>query len=287
MPALAQVRFLKTGAEAVAAAIRLARVHTGRDRVLGCGYHGWLDGTSSGPGVPDAVSALFAEIPFNDPERSLAAIRAAGPGLACVVVEPVVDAAPSAEWLGALRSGTRECGALLVFDEIKTALRVGLGGAAARYGGDPDLIVLGKAIANGFPLAAVGGRADIMAGVDRTWISSTLATDAVALSAARATLEVARAQSLPTILDATGRRLHEGLAHLAATYPAARAQVSGIPEMCYLRYEDEAAGGGVARACARRGLLFKRNAYNFVSLAHRDGDVDFALGVLEDSLRAC
>jgi glutamate-1-semialdehyde aminotransferase len=255
--------------------------------VLGCGYHGWLDGTSSGPGVPGAVSALFASIPFNDPDRSVAAIRAAGPELACVVVEPVVDAAPSAEWLGALRAATRECGALLVFDEIKTALRVGLGGAAARYGGDPDLLVLGKAIANGFPLAAVGGPAEIMDGVRRTWISSTLATEAVALSAARATLEVARDSNLTSLLDGIGRRLHQGLARLAAEYPAGRARVSGIPEMCYLRYEDEATGGDVARACARRGLLFKRNAYNFVSLAHRESDVDFALEVLEESLRAC
>src|SRR2546425_7637950 len=146
IPWLEQVRFLKTGAEAVAAAVRLARVATGRDRVLGCGYHGWLDWCSRGPGVPDAVQGLYAELPFNDVERAVGLIGAAGDALACVVVEPVVEAAPSPAWLRALREETRRLGAVLVFDEIKTAFRVALGGAAQRWGGEPDLVVLGKAL---------------------------------------------------------------------------------------------------------------------------------------------
>jgi glutamate-1-semialdehyde 2,1-aminomutase len=120
IPMLQEVRFLKSGAEAVAAAVRVARTHTGRDRVLGCGYHGWLDWCSRGAGVPAAVQALFDTIPFNDAEAGTARIRDAGDGLACVVVEPVVEAAPTAEWLGAIREATERVGAVLIFDEIKT-----------------------------------------------------------------------------------------------------------------------------------------------------------------------
>ena len=285
IPGLEEVRFLKTGAEAVAAAVRLARVHTGRDRVLGCGYHGWLDWCSRSGGVPQATQSLYAELPFNDIEQCTAMIRRNGDGLACVVIEPVVDAAPSQEWLDALRKETRRAGALLVFDEIKTAFRVGMAGAAGRWGGEPDLVVLGKALANGFPLAAVGGRTAVMQDIGQTWISSTMATDFVALAAARATLEVAVAQDLPGVLAGRGGMLLEGLERLAERFPRLATGARGIPEMCYLEWATEELSGRVARECARKGLLFKRNAYNFVSLAHTDADIALALAILEDVLR--
>src|SRR6266566_805059 len=178
IPWLEQVRFLKTGAEAVAAAVRIARVATGREHVLGCGYHGWLDWCQGGAeGIPAPVRALFAELPFNDVAAAREMIRERGRQLAAVVIEPVVVAEPTREWLDVLRAETQNVGAVLIFDEIKTGFRVAIGGAAERYGVRPDLAVLGKALANGFPLAAVGGRADLMAAATRTWISSTLATE--------------------------------------------------------------------------------------------------------------
>jgi len=280
MPHLERIRFLKTGAEAVAAAIRLARAWTGRDHVLGVGYFGWLDWCSREAGVPEAVQRLFAPIPFNDEEETRAAIRAAGDDLACVVVEPVIDEAPTREWIRTLREETRRVGAVLIFDEIKTALRVGTGGAAARWGGEPDLVVLGKAIANGFPLAVVGGRDDIMRQVENTWISSTMATEFVSLAAARATLQAATAAKLHEHLTKVGSRLHAGLARIASRYPDDVTGVGGIPEMCYLRFAEEAFSSRVAIACARRGLLFKRSAYNFVSLAHQEPDIESVLAIL-------
>jgi len=282
---LEEVRFLKTGAEAVAAAVRLARTYTSRDFVFGCGYHGWLDWCSKGAGIPAESTALYGELPFNDVERSTGLIRASGDRLACVVIEPVVDGPPSMEWLRALREETRRSGAVLIFDEIKTALRVGLGGAAARWGGDPDLVVLGKALANGFPLAAVGGRAEVMRGVRQTWISSTLATEFVSFAAARATIRVARARDLPAHLEQTGARFMKGLERLAGNFPGLIRGARGIPQMCYLQWVSDEVSGRVARECARRGLLFKRNAYNFVSLAHEGTDIDGALGTLEEVLR--
>lgn len=281
MPRLERVRFLKTGAEAVAAAVRLSRAWTGRDHVLGAGYFGWLDWCSREAGVPEAIQRLFAPIPFNDAEETRAAIRAAGDDLACVVVEPVIDEAPSREWLEVLRDETRRIGAVLVFDEIKTALRVSPGGAAARWGGDPDLVVLGKAIANGFPLSVIGGREEIMRGVEQTWISSTMATEFVSLAASRATLRAAVSSQLQACLATAGARLHSGLARIAARFPDLVTGVGGIAEMCYLRFAEEHVSSRVAIACARRGLLFKRSAYNFVSLAHQAADIDAALATVE------
>ena len=288
IPWLERVRFLKTGAEAVAAAVRIARVATGREHVLGCGYHGWLDwcqGGAEGGGIPAGVRAVFAEVPFNDVAATREMIRERGRQLAAVVVEPVVVAEPTREWLDALRADTQKVGAVLIFDEIKTAFRVAIGGAAERYGVRPDLVVLGKALANGFPLAAVGGRADLMAGATRTWISSTLATEGVALAAARATLETFEREAVCDHLHRVGTRLLHGLHRLQRQHPDAVAGVAGMAEMCFLHYATEDLSRAVAVGCAKRGLLFKRTAYNFVSLAHDEGAVDRALEVLDDVLR--
>jgi glutamate-1-semialdehyde 2,1-aminomutase len=255
--------------------------------VLGCGYHGWLDWCHPGaPGVPLGTRSLYAELPFNDPERTRELIRRAGDTLAAVVFEPVILAAPDPAWLAVLREETARVGALLVADEIKTVGRVAVGGGCERWGVRPDLVVMGKAIANGFPLAAVGGRADVMAAVTRTWISSTLATEWVSLAAARATLEVMTARRVPEHLGRVGARLLSGFQALAERHPGVVRGVAGLPEMCCLQFHEEAAGAALAVGAARRGLLFKRGAYNFVSLAHDEAVVDRALGVLEDALEA-
>lgn len=287
MPWLEQVRFLKSGAEAVAAAVRLARTATGRDQTLGCGYHGWLDWCSDARGVPAATRSLHDTLRFNDSEHARTAIREAGDRLACVVVEPVIDAEPTVEWLQTLRAETEQAGALLIFDEIKTAFRIALGGATERWKVVPDLMVLGKAFANGFPLAAVGGRADIMRRVDETWISSTLATEFVSLAAARATINVMKTEGVPARLHLLGSRLFDGFRRLAATHERHGMRASGIPEMCYLRFADDALSGRVAAGCAAEGLLFKRSAYNFVSLAHDEGTIDRALAIIEHVVSRC
>jgi glutamate-1-semialdehyde 2,1-aminomutase len=286
IPWVEGVRFLKTGAEAVAAAVRLARVATGRDLILGCGYHGWLDWCQGGgaAGVPLDVRRLFGELPYNDPDGARAAIREAGDRLAAVVVEPLVVTSPSREWLEALRAETARLGAVLVFDEIKTAFRLAIGGAAERWDVRPDLVALGKAMANGLPLAAVGGRADLMAGVAHTWISSTLATEGVSLAAARATLDVFEREDVCAHLHRVGTRLLHGLHDLQHRHPGLVTGVAGVAEMCFLNFASEDDSRAVALGCARRGLLFKRTAYNFVSLAHDETTIDTTLGILGEVL---
>jgi glutamate-1-semialdehyde 2,1-aminomutase len=284
MPWIEQVRFLKSGAEAMAAAVRLARVATGRESILGCGYHGWLDWCQGREGVPHSTRALYDELPFNDANAARELIRSIGDRLAAVVFEPLIVTEPDPEWLKTLREETAHVGALLVVDEIKTVGRLAVGGACERYGIRPDLVVIGKAIANGFPLAAVGGRAEIMAGVSRTWISSTLATEFVSLAAAKATLGVLASQGVPEHLRRVGGRLLDGLSALRRRYPDLVIGVGGVAEMCFLQYADEAASRAVTAACAHAGLLFKRSAYNFVSLAHTDPVIDRSLEVLAEAL---
>jgi glutamate-1-semialdehyde 2,1-aminomutase len=286
VPAMERVRFLKTGAEAMAAAVRLARVVTGREQILGCGYHGWLDWCQAGEGVPRSIQGLYHELPFNDIDAARKFIASSGDRLAAVVFEPLVVTEPDPDWLAALRQESNRAGALLIVDEIKTVGRLALGGASERYGIQPDLVVVGKAIANGFPLAAVGGRENIMAAVSRTWISSTLATEFVSLAAAKATLQTLQSQRVPDHLGRVGGRLLAGLHSLHRKHPDLVSGVGGVAEMCFLQYADDAASRAVTAACAESGLLFKRSAYNFVSLAHDEAVIDRTLDLLGEALSA-
>ncbi|UCG87282.1 MAG: aminotransferase class III-fold pyridoxal phosphate-dependent enzyme [Gemmatimonadota bacterium] len=280
IPGAEGVRFFKSGAEAVAAAVRVARVYTDRERVVTCGYHGWLDWCQSEPGVPRSVAALRTEIPFNDVDALERAMERAAP-VAALVLEPVIDAAPEIEWLQAARAVADRTGAVLIFDEIKTAFRLALGGVAQRYGVVPDLIVLGKAMGNGFPVAALCGCKDVMHAATRTWISSTLATEFASLAAVRAVLDVFDGEAVVEHLEKVGAVLFGGLERIAERYPGVFARVRGIPQMCYLHCTDSTSWESVAAGMARRGILCKFAAYNFVSLAHSDQVVERVLQQLD------
>ena len=281
MPWVERIRFLKTGAEAVAAAVRLARVATGRELVLGCGYHGWLDWCQGGDAVGRAgghARAVRARCRSTMPAATRERIRAAGDRLAAVVLEPVILRAPDPEWLAVVREETGRVGALLVVDEIKTVCRLAVGGGCERYGIRPDLVVLGKAIANGFPLAAVGGRAEVMELVRRTWISSTLATESVALAAARATLGVVSDGGVPAHLTRIGERLLDGFRSPGLPATSDRARRGRGPRDVPPRVSATSRPrAGWRPPAPSAGLLFKRGAYNFVSLAHDEAIVDRSL----------
>ncbi|HMB68360.1 MAG TPA: glutamate-1-semialdehyde 2,1-aminomutase, partial [bacterium] len=181
VPSVESVRFVSSGTEATMSAVRLARAATGRPIVLkfeGC-YHGHADsflikagsgpatfGAPTSPGVPDGVAADTRNARFNDAD-SVAAVFAANPGrIACVIVEPVVGNSgcipPDPGFLESLRDTCTREGALLIFDEVMTGLRVARGGAQELYGITPDLTTLGKVIGGGLPVGAYGGRRDLM-----------------------------------------------------------------------------------------------------------------------------
>ena len=269
IPGTESVRFLKTGAEAVAAAVRIARTHTGREKVITCGYHGWLDWCQSEKGVPAAELGLRKEVPFNDLAVLKNAFMEAQP-VAAVVLEPVIEEEPNTEWLTLARELASRSDAILIFDEIKTAFRIALGGAAERYGVVPDLSVIGKAFGNGFPIAAVSGSRDLMEAANQTWVSSTLATEHVSLAAALAVLDVYVREDVIGALRSRGEQLFAGLHNIAQLINFTSVSAKGIPEMCFLDFSDQDASAAFASMAASGGVIFKRNAYNFVSLAHTE-----------------
>ncbi len=281
IPCAESVRFLKTGAEAAAAAVRVARVYTGREHVVTCGYHGWLDWCQVDNGVPRDITRLRREVPFNDAVALQRAVDDFGP-IAAIVLEPVHEGEPDPGWLSLARDVADRAGAVLIFDEIKTAFRIAVGGAAERYGILPDLSVVGKAFGNGFPIAAVCGSKDLMNAANRTWISSTLATEHMSLGAAKAVIETYEREDVVGVILSRGRRLIAGLEDVAGQLSEHGVEARGIPQMCFLNFADSDKAAMFASRAAAKGVLFKRDAYNFVSFAHSDADLSEILARLEE-----
>lgn len=289
-PALDQVRLCSSGTEATMHAIRLARGATGRDTVIkidGC-YHGAHDAmlvkAGSGvatfaqpgsPGIPDAVAALTRTAPFNELEAVEAHLKSGD--IAAVIVEAVpgnMGCIPPREgYLEGLRALTREHGALLIVDEVMTGFRLALGGACERFGIDADLVALGKIVGGGFPLAAFGGRAEIMDKLSPSgpvYQAGTLSGNPVAVAAGRATLGLLN-QGLYDGLEAVCAEIERRLTDAVAARGCSMTRVGSMLTI-FFREEtptnftqvsqcDMAAFGRFHRAALSQGVYLPPSQY--------------------------
>jgi glutamate-1-semialdehyde 2,1-aminomutase len=317
MPHVEMLRFVSSGTEATMSAIRLARAATNRDVILkfdGC-YHGHADsflvragsgvatlGLPNSPGVPDALASLTVVAPFND----LAAVDALMKQhqIAAVIVEPVVGnggfIAPDPAFLPGLRTLSDAHGALLVFDEVMTGFRIAAGGARERFGVTADLTTLGKVIGGGLPVAAYGGRRDLMeqmAPSGSVYQAGTLSGNPLAMAAGI------------TALDALTPDVHDRIAERASRLARSLREIAarrGIPFTAdsagsmwgfFFRAEPvrsfaDAKTSDVERfkrffhAALARGVYLAPSAFEaaFMSDAHSDADIDETLDRLDDAM---
>ena len=271
IPSAQAVRFLKSGAEACQAAVRIARAHTGRSLVLGSGYFGWLDWWNPHvAGVPAGAAADWRAMPFDDIAAWEEAFDEVGDRLAAVIVEPLVETWGSVAWLQSLRDRCDAVGAVLIMDEIKTCCRLHVGGAQARLGVTPHLTTIGKAIANGWPLAAVVGDAHVMQAATRTWISGTLAGETTAIAAAHAVLDRHAREDVCGALARTGRALRGAVRTTLDAHGLTDVADFGDDAMWGLRWHDAGEHDRFVAAARAGGVLLKRGAYQFALLAHDD-----------------
>ena len=311
VPSIQRVRMVSSGTEATMSAIRLARGHTGRDKIIkfeGC-YHGHSDsllikagsgaltlGVPSSPGVPAGLAEHTITLPFNDADAVHAAFAELGAQIACVIVEPIAGnmnmVPPVPGFLEALRDACTQAGALLVFDEVMTGFRVAKGGAQAVYGIEPDLTTLGKVVGGGMPAAAFGGRAEVMASIapdGPVYQAGTLSGNPVAMAAGLATLELVDQPGFYESLSKTTRRLTEGLAAAAADTGVAVSteHEGGMFGLVFTADGPVRSYAQVATADIERfrkffhgmlgeGVYLAPSAFEagFVSAAHSDDDID-------------
>ncbi|HET9730707.1 MAG TPA: glutamate-1-semialdehyde 2,1-aminomutase [Acidimicrobiia bacterium] len=319
MPSVEKVRLVSSGTEAAMTAVRLARGATGRSKIVkfaGC-YHGHLDallvhagsgvatlGLPGSAGVTEGAVADTIVVPFNDLAAFDAAVEPFRSDLAAVLVEPVAAnmglVPPAPGFLEGLRERCTRIGALLVFDEVITGFRVGLGGMQGKVGITPDLSIFGKVIGGGLPLAAVGGRASVMdhlAPLGAVYQAGTLSGNPLATAAGLAVLAQLDADAYEQ-LAATATALEDGMRKACADAGVA-AQVVRAETLLGIFFADEPVTNydGARRAdhqryahvfhgLLERGVYFAPSGYEalFPSLAHADRDIEITVDALADAL---
>lgn len=322
VPNLEMLRFVNSGTEATMSAVRLARGVTGRDYILkftGC-YHGHGDsflvqagsgvatlGLPDSPGVPAELARLTLTLRYNDSAGVRDLFEREGERIACVIVEPIIGNSgfipPVPGFLETLREVTSQHGALLIMDEVMTGFRVAPGGAQERFGIRPDLSTFGKVIGGGLPVGAYGGRRDLMEQMAPTgpiYQAGTLSGNPLAMAAGIAQVRAIRNGISYEQLERRARRLVDGF--------VAAAQQQGVPawgdaagamfgfhftEGPVTSFEqasqaDTALFARFHRACRERGVFLPASAFeaSFLSLAHTDADIDFAVEQLHAAMGA-
>ncbi len=322
MPSIEQVRLVSSGTEATMTAIRLARGFTGRDAIIkfeGC-YHGHSDsllvkagsglltfGNPSSAGVPADFSKHTLVLEYNNVAQLEATFAEIGDKIACIIVEPFAGnmnlIKPTAEFVAAMRSLTEKHGALLIYDEVMTGFRVALGGAQSLHGVKPDLTTLGKVVGGGMPLAAFGGRADVMghiAPLGPVYQAGTLSGNPLAVAAGLATLDIVSQPDFHPQLTRTTRQLADGFA--AAAQDAGVTFCADAVGGMFGLYFCESVPTSFAEVTASdigafkrffhlmldRGVYLAPSAYEagFVSIAHSEQDVAETLALAREAFAA-
>ena len=311
VPSVEKVRLVSSGTEAAMSAVRVARAFTSRDRILkfaGC-YHGHVDallasagsgvatlGLPSSPGIPTRVTEHTIVCPYNDVDAAAAAVARYGEGLAAIIVEPVAGnmgvVPPDRGFLMALRRLCDGSGALLIFDEVITGFRVARGGAQELYGVTPDLTILGKIVGGGLPLAAFGGRADVM---DRlaprgdVYQAGTLSGNPLATAAGLSVLRRLRNGNVYADLEARGAKLEAGLAAYGRLQRVGAMATLFATDEPVRNFEDAQRSdtdryAALFRHLLAHGIYVAPSQFEcmFVSLAHGDEEIERTVNAVAD-----
>jgi glutamate-1-semialdehyde 2,1-aminomutase len=290
LPGAELAYLMKTGSEANSAAVRLARIFTGRSKVVRWGYNGWHDWAVTQPaGIP--VGTRAETLLFDASPDALASLFQRYPNqIAAVLMMPFEFETVDPARLRAIRQLAHDHHALLIFDEIRSGFRLRLGGAQEFLGVQADLATFSKAIANGYPVSALAGRREIMQGLAETKVSSSFYANPADMAAALTTISILSKTDVIDTLWSIGGALQNGLRTLIARYTVP-AEVVGYPPIPFMRFlhASPLARGRAERLffreTTRRGILLHPHHQWFVSAAHTNDDVEATLDACEHAFR--
>lgn len=289
VPNTESVRYSKTGADVVSAAVRLARAFTKKNKILCCGYHGWHDWyisvTDRNAGIPKVIEDMSFTINYNDTQSVIDSIDE---DVACIILEPFVFQEPRDNFLQELRRICDEKGILLVFDEMWTGFRVALGGAQEYFGVRADLALFSKAVANGMPIGILTGRKDIMALLDKdVFFFTTFGGEALSLAATKATIEFMKKNNVQGVIAEKGRKLKDGYNKIAAELGMNYTSCSGFDCRTIMSF-DASAGNPlemkslVQQEMIKRGVLW--GGFHNVSFSLNDEDIEHVIACYREVL---
>jgi len=289
--------FLKTGSDATTASIRIARAHTNKLKVMRCGYHGWHDWcVEMKGGIPSKFYEDVYEFQYNRLDQLEALMAEHGNETAAIIMTPFGHPnhqkmqIPAPGFLEGARGIADQYGAVLVYDEIRTCFRLSMGGAQKLYNVTPDLTVLGKAMANGYPISVVTGKKDIMmAASDKLFISSTFFPNSDAFVAALKTIEIMERDHVLENIWEKGERFMKDIQKLIDKYDVG-AELTGVAPMFYITFKKDQTGAYKGKRTdfytqlIRKGFFFSPYHHAYISFRHTQEDLDLTLKAIEESL---
>ncbi len=321
VPSVEQVRFVSSGSEADMYAMRLVRAHTGRDKILKFegGYHGMSDfglislapkrssnfpvGIPDSAGIPKSVQQEMLVAPYNDLKMVESLVKEHKGEIAAILAEPFQRLIPPQPgFLEGLRRITEENDILLIFDEVVTGFRFGYGGAQQYYGVMPDICTMGKAIGGGFPLAAIGGKAEIMANFDKAAVGEdkfmaqigTLSGNPVAAAAGRKTLEILKRPGSFETLFARGEALMQGYrdvlkrrnieAQVVGDAPMFDVIFTSQPVVDYRSSIGDAEQAAKYNAGMRKRGILKSESKHYIGVCHTEADIEATIRAFDESM---
>ncbi len=289
VPNAESVRYSKTGADVVSAAVRLARAYTKKNKVLCCGYHGWHDWyiavTDRNAGIPQVIEDMSFTFNYNDIQSVIDSIDE---DVACIILEPFVFQEPKDNFLQELRRVCDEKKILLIFDEMWTGFRVALGGAQEYFGVNADLALFSKAVANGMPIGLLTGRQEIMNLLDKdVFFFTTFGGEALSLAATKATIEYMKENRVQEVIAQKGNRLKDGYNSIARELGINYTSCNGFA--CRTIITFDAAKGNVLemkslvqQEMIKRGVLW--GGFHNVCYSLTEAEIDYILDCYRDVL---
>ena len=288
--------FLKTGSDATSASIRIARAYTKKLKVMRCGYHGWHDWcVEMKGGIPEKFYEDVFEFQYNRLDQLEALMAEHGNDTAAIIMTPFghpnhqAMQTPAPGFLEGARKLADKYGAILVYDEIRTGFRVTMGGAQKYYGVIPDLTVLGKAIANGYPISVVTGKKDVMmAAESKLFISSTFFPNSESFIAALKTIEILERDKVLEDIWEKGKGFMDNIEALMDKYDVG-AKLTGIAPMFYITFDKDDTGDYKKKRAdfytqmIRKGFFFTPFHHAYISYRHTKEDLNLTLNAMDES----
>ena len=301
VPSAEMCAFLKTGSDATSASIRIARAHTGRIKVMRCGYHGWHEWcVEMKGGIPEKLYEDVYEFHYNDLDQLEDLMKKHGDQTAAIIMTPFGHPLhqkmqePKPGFLEGVRALADKYGSVLIYDEVRTCFRMSLGGAQGYYGVTPDLSVLGKGMANGYAISVVAGRKDLMmTAASKLFISSTFFGNSLPYIAALKTIEILERDKVLDDIWAKGDRFLKKVQAVIDKYPETGAELSGVAPMFFITFKVGEDGNRQLRRerrqafyteLIRKGFFFAPHHHAYICYRHTEEDLDKTVQAIDESL---
>ncbi len=294
IPSAEMVRFCKSGSDATVGAVRMARIYTGRDKIVRWGYHGWSDWALSNfygfdAGVPQSTRDMTLTFEYNNLDSLKAVFDANHGQIACLIMMPFETDMPDEGFLEGAKKICHDNGSVFIFDEVRSSYRMALGGAQEYYNVVPDLTTISKSMANGYSIGAVVGKEEIMKSIEKGLFSATFFVSGLEMAASIATINILKAEPVIDHIWRLGEKLQNGLREIAAQ-TGLDIDVCGAPSMPFMKFcTDDEFNNKLKMEfyaeVAAQGVYFHPNHHWFVNYSHTDEDVDKTIEICRDAFK--